>query len=225
MASTHKRPVSLAASMLAVFSLASCGLFGEEENSDQDPETSATEPALAGDGGGFTLSSPADISPDGQSDVPHVLIYSDPACPACAQMEAAFHSDLERWLTEGAITLEYRSVAFVSDYSNDAANAFACMAEESPENYFAYLGEVTAERVTVDELSEDELTERAGRQGADIGECISNGTFGAFVEDTTQTALDEGGIGGTPTVIVDGEEVPGDEFMNVDQHISAAINE
>ena len=221
MASPHTRPTILAASLLAVFSLGSCGLFG----GDEDTDAGAAEPSLAGAEGGFVLTSPTEISPEGQSDVPHVVIYSDPACPACAEMEAAFHSDLHQWLEEGAITLEYRSVAFVSDYSDDAANAFACMAEESPENYFAYLGEVTAERVTTDELSEEELTERAEGQGADIGQCVADGTYDGFVEATTESALEDGGIEGTPTVLIDGEQLPGDDFMSLDQHISAAISE
>lgn len=220
---SRKSPKAVAASLLAVVALVSCGTFGGDNGSAADGDSAMT-PSLAGDQGGFVLTSPSQISPDGQTDAPHVVIYSDPACPACAQMEASFHSDLDQWLTEGAITVEYRSVAFVSDYSHDAANAFACMAEESPENYFSYLGEVTAERVNVDELSEDELTERAGRHGADIGQCITDGSFESFVTDTTETALEDGGIEGTPTVIIDGAEVPSDDFMNLDHHISSAIS-
>ncbi|RJN31796.1 DsbA family protein [Nesterenkonia natronophila] len=214
-----------AAGTAAVLALASCGTFGGETSEAQDAGPPADAPSLANEHGGFLLTSPSEISPEGQSDAPHVLIFSDPACPACAQMEAAFHSDLEQWLTDGDITLEYRSVAFVSDYSKAATNAFACMAEESPENYFSYVGQVTAERTEVDELSEQDLADRAESHGADIGQCLSDGTFEGFVDDTTQAALNEAGIEGTPTVLIDGEEVPGDEFMNLDQHVTAADSE
>jgi protein-disulfide isomerase len=225
MTRNQRLPLVAAAGTAAIVALASCGTFGGEDPEDQDAGPPADAPSLANEHGGFLLTSPSEISPEGRSDAPHVVIFSDPACPACAQMEAAFHSDLDQWLTDGDITLEYRSVAFVSDYSEAAANAFACVAEESPENYFSYVGQVTAERSEVEELSEQELADRAESHEADIEQCLSDGTFDGFVDDTTQAALNEADIEGTPTVLIDGEEVPEDEFMNLDQYVTAAVSE
>ncbi|GFZ82290.1 DsbA family protein [Nesterenkonia alkaliphila] len=197
----------------------------EPEESDAAP-TGSESPELANEHGGFVLVSPTEIDPQAQaSDAPHVVIFSDPGCPHCATLEETFHDHLHGWLEEGAITLEYRSVSFVSDYSDIATNAFACMAENSPENYFAYLGEITAERSTVDELSAEELAERAQGHGADISQCITDEPYAEFVEQTTDSALNEAGISGTPTIFIDGEEVPGDELMSLHLHIEAAIRD
>lgn len=200
----------------------------EEDSAEQDGDDAATgteSPQLANEHGGFVLTSPSEINPQAQAtDAPHVVIFTDPGCPHCATLEDTFHDQLHSWLEEGSITLEYRSVNFVSDYSDIATNAFACMAENSPENYFAYLGEITAERSTVDELSADELAERAGGYGAEIDQCIADEPYADFVDQTTESALNEAGISGTPTIFIDGEEVPGDELMELDQHIEAAIS-
>ncbi|WP_150460787.1 DsbA family protein [Nesterenkonia ebinurensis] len=198
----------------------------ETESGEDDAAPGAQQsPQLANEHGGFVLTSPTEIDPQAQaSETPHVVIFSDPGCPHCATLEDAFHEQLHSWLEEGAITLEYRSVNFVSDYSDVATNAFACMAEEAPEYYFAYLGEITAERGVVDELSAEELAERAEAHGADIGQCIADEPYAEFVEETTDSALNEAGIQGTPTIFIDGEEVPGDELMELDQHIEAAIS-
>lgn len=193
----------------------------EDHSSPTGPET----PQLANEHGGFVLTSPTEIDAQAHaSGIPHVVIFSDPGCPHCATLEDTFHDQLQSWLQEGAITLEYRSVNFVSDYSDIATNAFACMAENSPEDYYAYLGEITAERTTVDELSADELAERAQAHGADIDQCIADEPYAEFVDQTTDSALNEAGISGTPTIFIDGEEVPGDELMELDQHIEAAIS-
>lgn len=66
MASPHTRPTILAASLLAVFSLGSCGLFGGDEDTDEG----AAEPLAGWCGGRVRPDLTHRDLPEGQSDVP-----------------------------------------------------------------------------------------------------------------------------------------------------------
>lgn len=220
---------------------------------DEVSYTEGPAPAAANEQGGFVLSSstelaegealgtvdaesiedidtaetpgepPTGAGPREEGEPPHLIIYTDAGCPACAQFEAAYHQVLTEWVDAGAITLEYRSIEFVMPYSARAANAFACMAEESPENYMSYLGSVTAERVNVNELTNDELAQRAEQNyGVDLSECISNGDYRAFVNYTTSLAS-ANFTTGTPTIWVDDLFI--DDFMNAGEYILDAVQE
>lgn len=221
---------------------------GEGENYTEGPA-----PAAANEQGGITLTSSTEVAegedlgqvdaenlegaetsgggdlPPGvdsreEGEPPHVVIYTDAGCPSCGQFESAYHSMLTEWLDAGAITLEYRSLAWVSPpYSSQTANAFACMADESPENYKSYVGEVTSVRAENGEFSNDELATYAQDNfGADISECVNDGTYRAFAQYTSNLA-GENGVQGTPTVYVDDQEVP--EFMNAGDHILEAVQQ
>ena len=167
---------------------------------------------------------PPGVGPREADEPPHVVIYTDAGCPACGTFESAYHTMLTEWLDAGAITLEYRSVAWISPpYSSQTANAFACMAEESPENYQSYLGEVTAVSADGGEFSNDELAAFAEQNyGADISECVNDGTYRAFAQYSSNLA-DENGVPGTPAIYVDDQEVP--EFMNTGEVILEAVQE
>ncbi len=187
--------------------------------------TTGPAPAAANEDGGFQLASTTELL-DGDDlgevttdevpgnagsvpagvegadeEVPHVVIYTDPSCPSCQAFEAENHEQIGQWLDAGEITVEYRSVNIVGQYAQRANNAIACVAEESPENYFSFLGQATYGG----EVSEDELVSIAGGLGADISECVEEGTYRAFTGYTTAQAQAQDGFNGTPTVYVDGE--------------------
>lgn len=137
-----------------------------------------------------------------EGELPHVVIYTDPECPSCQAFEGENHEQIGQWLDEGLITVEYRSVNFLGQYSQRANNAVACMAEESPENYFSFLGQATISG----EMSTDELSSLAAdAYGADISDCIDDGDFRAFTSYVTNQASAESSVEGTPTVFLDGE--------------------
>lgn len=199
---------------------------------DSGPEASeGPAPAAANEQGGFVLDSstglaegdelgqidasevadpdselPPGVSEREEGEVPHVIIYSDAYCIHCANFEAEHSAQMKQWLDEGLITAEYRTVSYLSsstNYSARAANAFACMAEDTPESYSEYVAQVTANRVENDEMSNDQLTQLASEAyDADISECIEDGTYRAFASYTTRHAQ-AAGIEGTPSVYVD----------------------
>lgn len=223
---------SVAALSLVLSGCASVGDSEETEDSQEQEDDAglAPAPSAATEHGGFVLSSSTELEPgtapdevnledlptSGEPGLPgglrppqegeplHVVIYSDPSCPHCAEFEQNYGDFLEEELDEGTITVEYRTMTFVDEEASpEASNAFSCMAEESPEHYLPFVSEVTA--AAGQGLSSDDLTEIADDDfDADISSCIEEGTFLDFTEYTTDLAQEEG-LGGTPTVYA-GEE-------------------
>lgn len=167
---------------------------------------------------------PVGVEPREEGEPPHVVIYTDAACPACGNFEAAYHQLLTEWVDAGAITLEYRSVQFQPmAYSARAANAFACMADSHPEHFSPFLGTVTAERAQGAEYSNEELAARAESDyGVDISECVEGGDYRAFVNYATGLAS-ANNVTATPSIFVDGELV--EEIMNTGEVILSAVQE
>ncbi|RJN31537.1 thioredoxin domain-containing protein [Nesterenkonia natronophila] len=167
---------------------------------------------------------PVGVEPREEGEPPHVVIYTDAACPGCGSFEAAYHQMLTDWVDAGAITLEYRSVQFQpTAYSARAANAFACMAEEHPEHFSPFLGSVTAESAQGADYSNEELSARAEDDyGVDISDCVEDGDYRAFVSYTTGLAS-ANGVTATPSIYVDGEQV--EDIMATGEVILAAVED
>lgn len=196
-------------------------LTSPTELADADTGTVDAEAALNGSG-----DSPGGVQADGSGPVP-VVAWVDVNCIHCSSFEEAYGQQIEQWLDEGAITMEYRTVAFLdrnstTSYSSRAANALACTADAAPEAYLPFTNALFANYPN-GELSDDELVALAQNSGAgDIATCVEEGTFRPWANFTTNTASSSG-ISGTPTVYIDGEQLasPADFVAGVE----AAIEE
>ena len=141
-----------------------------------------------------------------------VVAYVDTNCTYCAKFEARYAQQLSQWVADERITFEYRNVAYRdqasgTDYSTRGASALACVADESPELYPEYARTLFA-TVGTGELDDGDLAGMATELGgADISRCLEEGDFLPWVNYTT-AAAEASGIKGTPTVYVDGREVP-----------------
>jgi protein-disulfide isomerase len=142
-----------------------------------------------------------------------VVLYIDFICPVCKNFEATYNETLTKLRDEGKITVEYRALGFLdsrstTNYSSRAANAAACVVNESPEKYAAFVDTLFANQPAEGGagLSDDELKKLATDVGAkDIGSCVENKTYRPWVKYTTQEAAAIG-VTGTPTVLVDGKQ-------------------
>jgi protein-disulfide isomerase len=140
-----------------------------------------------------------------------IIIYADANCVHCADFEAQNAQQLNEWLDAGKVTVEYRMLDFLdnpatSNYSSRAANASLCMAEQSPENYNSFLGQLFGSYATKqgEGLSDDELKDVASGLGADINSCIDGNTYRPYVKYTGAQAR-AAGVAGTPSVWVQGQ--------------------
>ncbi|MGG5753141.1 DsbA family protein [Zafaria sp. Z1313] len=145
---------------------------------------------------------------DADADPTQIVLYVDVNCVHCADFEGAFGEQLKTWAASGEATVEYRNVAFLdrsspTNYSSRGANALACVAQEAPASYFSFAQAVFAHH-SEGEMSNNELTQLARDNGAEIESCVKDGTFRPFVAQTTHLAQVEQ-IPGTPSVWVAGQ--------------------
>jgi protein-disulfide isomerase len=152
-----------------------------------------------------------------------VVVYIDFICPVCKRFEDTYSADLTKLRNEGKITLEYRPLGFLdskstTNYSSRAANAAACVVNESPEKYADFLNKLFEKQPAEGSagLSDNELKKLATEVGAkNIDSCVDNKTFRPFVKYSTQAAAATG-VSGTPTAFVDGKQWGKGDSANVD---------
>ena len=146
-----------------------------------------------------------------------VVLYEDFICPACGQFEQQVGSYIEEQVSIGAISVEYRPIAFLdrmstTDYSSRAVNAAACVFDNEGADTFHEFHDLLFANQPPEGgagLSDDELTALAEQAGADeVDSCISDGEFDGWVEEANDSAS-QNNVVSTPTVYVAGEEVNG----------------
>lgn len=188
-------------------------------------------------GAEFTAETTAALQPNEEpvasvpSDDPEVVdirIYLDYFCPACGAFEAANNEQLATWVESGAATLEIHPVAILdraslgSKYSTRAANAAACVANYSPDDFFAFNTLLFANqpKESTEGLSNGDLVALAEKAEVDgltlIETCVDEVRFQKWVNAATARAF-EGPLPNadiekvqvTPTVIVNGLQYKG----------------
>lgn len=157
-----------------------------------------------------------------------IQMYVDYLCPICGQFEATNGDYISSLLDNGKTTVEIHPIAILdrlsqgTAYSTRATNAAACVANYSPNQFYAFHNLLFANQPAENStgLSDDQLidlTTQASVENADkIATCIKNQEFKKWVSDSTSRAL-EGPIPnsnvdkvtGTPTVIVNGKKYTG----------------
>jgi protein-disulfide isomerase len=169
---------------------------------------------------------PTPTVPDESGTVANIVVYLDYLCPYCGQFERTNSETMQTMVEQGAATLEIHPIAILTNksagtqYSLRAANAAACVAEESPEAFFdfnALMFENQPEELTAG-LTNDEIKDLAAQAGAasSVDSCIDDTRFKSWVQDATERALTQPipnseleSVTGTPTVLVNGKQYVG----------------
>ncbi|WP_169253221.1 thioredoxin domain-containing protein [Brevibacterium sp. 'Marine'] len=153
-----------------------------------------------------------------------VTVYLDFQCPGCKAFEEGNASMLRKLADEGSIVVNYKPVSFLdrmssgNEYSTRAANLAACVVDSQPEvaidlfdALYAQQPEEGTEGRTDEELlkvAEDAGVDTSKKLQADpeqtVESCVTDRTFDKFVEQSSQTALDDG-VEATPWVLINGE--------------------
>jgi protein-disulfide isomerase len=156
----------------------------------------------------------------------HITTYIDYLCPTCGQFEKA-NGDYIRGLVEsGAATVDIHPIATLANrsqgtqYSLRAANAAACVADRSPDQFFAFNSALFADQPEEGTagLSDAELVSVVRsvdgmRNQRAIADCIADQTYGRWVTERTNDVTDGDIPGssldsfpGAPLVLVDGQQ-------------------
>ncbi|WP_019145994.1 DsbA family protein [Aeromicrobium massiliense] len=166
------------------------------------------------------------VAEDAADPVP-VVVYEDFQCPACKAFEAEAGEWLDQAVDRGEISVEHRPVAKLdgastTEYSSRAGNLALCVVDaDGPEAFADVHRRLFAEQppemtAGLDDDRLVEIGEEAG-VGVDVLEpCVADRRFDHWLDDANE-AFDDGGHGGTPTVLVAGEpvvaEVDGQQFV------------
>lgn len=161
-------------------------------------------------------------------DVIDIKIYIDYQCPVCGAFESTNIDQIKTWVQSGAATYEIHPIAILDSqslgkkYSTRSANAAACVANYSPNNYFDYSALLFAnqpkegtEGLTDAQLAN--LAKDAKVKNLDsITSCIKDQTFKSWVTAATTRATTSPipdsnvkKVEGTPTVIINGKKYLG----------------
>ncbi|MER7665058.1 MULTISPECIES: thioredoxin domain-containing protein [unclassified Streptomyces] len=155
--------------------------------------------------------------PVGADDAPSTLtIWEDFRCPVCAQFENLFRDTIHELVAAGQIKVEYHLATIIDGNmggsgSLRAANAAACAQDTG---HFAPYHDVLFQNQppeTDDAFgNNDRLIELAGKvEGLDtpgFRSCVKDGKHDSWVAKSN-TAFQNGGFRGTPTVLLNGESV------------------
>ncbi|MFE7381004.1 thioredoxin domain-containing protein [Streptomyces zhihengii] len=221
----RRRTLIVASAVVGVLGLAAVvGLVAANSGKDKDGSSEAGP-----------LSAPSGVQgeeqlaiPVGASDAPSTLtVWEDFRCPACAQFENALRSTIHDLVAAGKIKVEYHLATIIDGNmggsgSLRAANAAACAQDvgKFPEYHDVLY---TNQPPEPDDAfaDNDRLIELAGKvEGLDtpaFRTCVNEGTHDSWVEKSN-TAFQNGGFRGTPTVLLNGESIfptKGEEQISV----------
>jgi len=157
------------------------------------------------------------------SEVIQIQVFVDYMCPFCGQFEATNAEYLRSLVESGAASLEILPISFLdrssmgTAYSTRAMNAVGCVADQQPDSVlrfhellFENQPPEPSEGLTNDQLVE--FAREAGAKSASVESCIREQRFKDWTEAATDRSMGERGVGGTPTVYVNGQVYTGTVF-------------
>ena len=214
----RRRNLITAAIVVVVIAVIAGAGFAVKAAVDNSADAPTRTPDGITDTGGVNLTA-TDLGGTAAEDPVKVTIFEDFACPHCKSFEETTGQVLDQQVASGAIDVEYRPVAFLNEFSDDAMAAAMCVFEEDGAKTFRdYAKLLFANQPQGGSLSEKEFRDLAEEAGASEAatKCITGRPFREWTEEQTEKAFEQPDsdgkkLSGTPTVWVDGKAVNGPE--------------
>lgn len=141
----------------------------------------------------------------------NIEVYLDFRCPHCAEFEEKTGPTVDKLVQDGTATLTYWPMQFVNPGASPRlANAFAAAAANG--KAVSFVGELYGDfskSWTDDQLIE--LGKQLGVGDSKYQQALQNNTYASWLESVGKAA-DERGVTGTPTVFVNGKQLPEDQL-------------
>lgn len=168
------------------------------------------------------------------ADKPNVELYEDFQCPGCRNLEEQYGKLIQKEAADGNIQLTYRPMVFLdanlkNDSSVRAASALGCAINAGVgEKYhnIVYANQPTQEGqgYTDDQLKQFGADAGiTGQAKTDFDQCVDAGTYQGWAQLSNDAAF-ERGVTGTPTIYVNGKELPSSALDNEQALKSALTN-
>lgn len=141
----------------------------------------------------------------------NIDLYLDFRCPHCAEFESDSGATIDKLVEDGTATLTYWPLQFVNpDASPRLANAFAASAANG--KALSFVDELYGDfskSWTTDQLID--LGKQLGVGDAKYQQALQDNTYAGWLESVSK-ASDDRGVTGTPTVYVNGKQLPADQL-------------
>lgn len=153
-------------------------------------------------------------------DATRIDVYYDYTCTYCLMFEDQYAEYLAEVAQDGTATVAYRPVALLdstgdfSGYSGRSASAAGTVAADDPQNFLAAhaalaaMGQAYIDSQGQDEADATTMAAELEAAGVDpqVAQQAAEGEYTAWVEATTEQ-FGRDGYRGTPTILVDGEQL------------------
>ncbi|MDT0203960.1 thioredoxin domain-containing protein [Nocardioides sp. AE5] len=178
----------------------------ESEATPVDPGTPDQGAAPVGTAGEYGIGV-------GDPDAPvTVEIFEDYQCPHCADFQTAAHADLMEAAADGTAYVVYRPMAFLNNYSARAMNAMAVVLDTTGGEAALRMHELLFANqpsgTTPSDADLVALAVEAGAKAEDVQAGIESLGFRQWIINANDDASKRG-VTSTPTVVVNGDVVPG----------------
>lgn len=186
-----------------------------------DMATDFVEPVGATKDFGIVLNANPEEAKD---KVANVTLYEDFSCPHCKEFEESAGGTLDLLRETGKANLEYRPVAFMTQWSKRAGNATMCVLEKDGVEGF----KAAHDALFVDQPNNggdpgnDKLLEILNGAEVNYDEaCIKSQKYTPWLNKATEK-FQKDEVGGTPAVFVNGKVVDAGA-LQITQAVDAAI--
>ena len=220
----RNRKVALVAGIVVLLcAIVAAGAWYGSGGEKASPTSSATPPVAAG---------PATLKMGDSSAPVKVVIYEDFLCPFCRELENSTRTFLQENAAKGKVYVEYQPINLLSDYpySAKALNAWAAVLKHASPRAALKLHDLLYDHQPY-EQSSSQVTDaqiaawvkEAGGDNAAVRDAMKtqDAEFFALADD----AMNAAGVQSTPTVFVNGKELPATAVTDMVSTIEAAVDQ
>jgi protein-disulfide isomerase len=193
--------------LVAIGIVATAVVIGTAGRSERVP-TASTEVTVGGTSVPFSIDGSA--VQVGRDDAKVTLdLWVDNSCPHCQEFEADSNDVIAQRVADGTLKARYHNIQIVTAYGSQAGSAAACVANNAPEQWWAFNAALYANHSTeTDSWQGSQLADFASQQGITDEEalgCIRDQRYTSWITDNT-AAAGEAGVTGTPTLFFNGQQ-------------------
>jgi len=221
----QRNVITIAISVVIVALIAIGAWAVSSAGGDDKPVGPLVKPAHTNSSFGFDYTA-ADAGGTAGADPVRVVLYEDFQCPVCKSFEEQNGAFLDDLVKKGEITFEYRMFAFLdskssTEYSTRSASAAMAVLDKGGVAAFKkfhdllYANQPPEGGDGLPDATLIDLAKQAGVTGIDAD--VKDQTYAPWVRKALKAGRTDG-VGGTPTVVIDGKTVPATQA-----DISAAI--
>jgi protein-disulfide isomerase len=160
-----------------------------------------------------------------------VVIYEDFQCPYCRELESSTKDFLRENAAKGKVYVEYQPINLLSQlpYSEKALNAWAAVLKHASPQAALKLHDLFYEHQPYEQdsakVSDSQIAgwvKEAGGDNAAVRAAMATKNQAFFA--AAQQVMDDTGLRGTPTIFVDGKELPAASVPDLVSQIEDAVD-